>query len=405
MPQSLTAVSLFLASPSDVSVERGIVTEVVGEWNGRHSRHSGVTFQLLKWESSVTAGFGQDGQDVINAQINDDYDVLLALFWTKLGSDTLRAPSGTVEEYRRAWDRFKRGEDVELAFFFKEALIDPREVDLTQLSLLQDFQKEVQGNGALTRAFRDSDGLKLEVSMLLDRLARKYSVSKDTALTPFKADHKDVDIRRKSMDLPDDDDVGLFDIIDRLNTHTTAGGAFLTKLTYNLNEMTAVTNSVTKTFEETKAIRPLEHSELKPGLTRIGDSMDTFSEFAEADLPDYAENLTALTTDVRDMIRVSYDWIDTDENMLASLWPFREMLSGFRNGMSESQRSTSGMASIVNGLPRAMTSFNKSKRRLGHNIDNLIKINENGKLLIEQAINELGMLILAVESKSPQALQ
>lgn len=403
MPQSLTAVSIFLASPSDVSAERVIVTEIVSEWNSRYSRHSGVAFQLLKWETSITAGFGTDGQGVINSQINDEYDVLIALFWTKLGSNTPRAPSGTVEEYRRAWSRFKEGEDVELAFFFKEELIDPRVVDLKQLSLVKDFEKEVQQAGALTRTFREADGLKFEVSTLLDRLARKYGNQKGVIPNqPIITSRANVGVSGGITGDVEDKDIGLFDIIENLNRHAELGGVFLNRLAHSLTDMSSVADEVTQEFEEIKAVRSLEPLEMKPGLMQIADSLDRFSDFAESDLPDYAENLNALATDVRDMIRVSYDWIDTDEDMLSALWPFRDMLSKLRSGMVGSQVGLSGMVATVNGLPRAMTRFNKSKRRLVHNVDSLMKINENGRLLIDQAINELGMLIVAVEGRSSE---
>jgi len=46
-----------------------------------------------------------------------------------------------------------------------------------------------------------------------------------------------------------------------------------------------------------------------------------------------------------------------------------------------------------------MTQFNKSKRRLVQNANLFNDINENGKVLLEKAISELGALILAVETR------
>jgi hypothetical protein len=63
------------------------------------------------------------------------------------------------------------------------------------------------------------------------------------------------------------------------------------------------------------------------------------------------------------------------------------------------QNGLGDMAATITNLPRAMTNFNKAKRRLVQNSQAFNNVNENGKVLIEQAISELGALILAVETR------
>ena len=139
MPRTVTSITVFLASPTDVDHEREFVARTIQEWNDLNGRHRGVQFELLRYESSVSAGFGKDGQDVINTQIGEDYDLLIAIFWKRLGSATPRARSGTVEEYERAFERYKNGENVDISFIFKYVTVDFRKEDISQLNALTTF--------------------------------------------------------------------------------------------------------------------------------------------------------------------------------------------------------------------------------------------------------------------------
>jgi len=340
MPKSITVISLFLASPADVANERLVVSATVDEWNARHGRSLGVSFQLLTWEKSVSAGFSDDGQQVINEQINDDYDALIAIFWTRLGSPTKRDVSGSVEEYHRALLRLEEGEKVEIAFFFKDALVDFRNVDLQQLAAVKHFESEAQAAGALTRNFRDDESLRLEVSMLLDRLSRELALFHSASAT--KPPHP-VQQKRKldvvvSQDVAEED-VGLFDIVENLTRHADNGGRFLAQFTELMKQIKVVTEEVTNDYESIRSVRSLDPVEMKPGLIRIASAMDVFSTFVEQEMPEYSEDLSAVANNIRNMIRVSYDWLDMEEQMLPVLLPFREMVTGLYGGITHTQKN------------------------------------------------------------------
>jgi hypothetical protein len=119
VPRTISVITVFIASPADVLREKDIVSAQIAEWNARHGKDNSINFDVVRWETSVSAGFGSDGQDVINSQVGDQYDVLIGLFWARYGSATPRASSGTVEEYRRAFERYRSGEDVDIAFLLK----------------------------------------------------------------------------------------------------------------------------------------------------------------------------------------------------------------------------------------------------------------------------------------------
>lgn len=118
MPKTEKVLSIFLASPGDVSDERGRVDAFVDEWNNLWSEDLGVHLRLVKWETHAYPAVGADGQDVINAQIGEEYDLFLGIMWKRFGTPTGRAASGTVEEFERALVRYRASGSPQLMFYF-----------------------------------------------------------------------------------------------------------------------------------------------------------------------------------------------------------------------------------------------------------------------------------------------
>ncbi|MER0041103.1 hypothetical protein [Pseudomonas sp. MGal98] len=103
MPRNETILNVFIASPSDVSDERKILDSVINELNKTWSKSLKLRLEPIKWETDAYPNFGPYSQDVINNQIDDDYDIFIAIFWSKIGTKTPAAQSGTIEEFERAY--------------------------------------------------------------------------------------------------------------------------------------------------------------------------------------------------------------------------------------------------------------------------------------------------------------
>ncbi len=57
---------VFLASPSDLDVERNIVEEAVKEINLGSGEAPGLHLELFRWETQSTPGLGSDAQAILN---------------------------------------------------------------------------------------------------------------------------------------------------------------------------------------------------------------------------------------------------------------------------------------------------------------------------------------------------
>src|SRR5580704_6972098 len=89
---------VLIASPSDLSEERETATAVVNEWNAQHTAAEGIVLLPVRWETRATPTTGVRPQAAINKQLVADSDILLGMFWTRLGTSTGVADSGTLEE-------------------------------------------------------------------------------------------------------------------------------------------------------------------------------------------------------------------------------------------------------------------------------------------------------------------
>ncbi len=128
---------ILIASPSDVADERDIAVRTIQEWNDLNSAERQIVLLPLRWETHTAPQYGERPQEVVNRQVVDHCDFLIGIFWTRIGSPTGQADSGTLEEIERV---ASSGRPVML--YFSQAKADPEKLDLEQLKLLRAFKKE-----------------------------------------------------------------------------------------------------------------------------------------------------------------------------------------------------------------------------------------------------------------------
>lgn len=93
---------VFIASPSDLKQERDAAEAAIVDWNAIHAEAKGVVLLPVRWETSVFPVANQRPQTALNQQIVDGADILLGLFWTRLGSNTGVPISGSAVDRRPA---------------------------------------------------------------------------------------------------------------------------------------------------------------------------------------------------------------------------------------------------------------------------------------------------------------
>lgn|GEM_PF-764664 len=135
MTYNATAVKIVIASPSDVPNERRIIRNVLSEWNNINAESSKVVLMPVGWETHSSPLMGSRPQQIINEQVLENSDVLIAVFWTRIGTPTGEAASGTIEEIQRHVDAGKP-----TMIYFSSAPVRPDSVDTEQFQLIKEFK-------------------------------------------------------------------------------------------------------------------------------------------------------------------------------------------------------------------------------------------------------------------------
>lgn len=142
MSYSATVVKIMIASPSDVPAERNIVREVLADWNALNSDQHKVVLLPVSWETHSSPSMGSRPQEIINKQILIGCDILIGVFWTRLGTATGEYASGTVEEIE---EHIKAGGHAML--YFSRAPVDPESVIPDQYRQLKEFRSSCESRG------------------------------------------------------------------------------------------------------------------------------------------------------------------------------------------------------------------------------------------------------------------
>ncbi len=167
---------VLIASPSDLPEERQAATEAINEWNVQHSAAEGIVLLPVKWETHALPTSGIRPQQAINNDLVSSSDILIGLFWAKLGTSTGVAASGTVEEI----DQFVTANKPAMLYFSSRPL-DPNKIDIKQLKKLKDF-KVTTYNTALVGTFASPVELKSTLLNHLTAQVRKLGKSKPDKL-------------------------------------------------------------------------------------------------------------------------------------------------------------------------------------------------------------------------------
>jgi hypothetical protein len=135
-------IKILIASPSDVVNERKAIPEVLHAWNAANAEdRRGVALPVM-WETHAAPMMGDRPQAIINKQFVETCDVLIGAFWTRIGTHTGVAESGTVEEIE---EFIRAGKPVML--YFSTAPVAPDSIDPTQYQQLVEFKRRCMTGG------------------------------------------------------------------------------------------------------------------------------------------------------------------------------------------------------------------------------------------------------------------
>jgi hypothetical protein len=155
MRESCRLLTVFLASPADVEIERNSAEDVVNAINRSIGRKFGWQIDLHRWEDTPP-GFGRP-QSMINPML-DDCALFIGLLWERWGHTTGDFSSGFEEEFERAKSRRNEFGAPDIWLVFKTPNPGKIQDPGIQLASVLEFRKrQIASNEILFKEVSDSN--------------------------------------------------------------------------------------------------------------------------------------------------------------------------------------------------------------------------------------------------------
>jgi hypothetical protein len=153
----------------------------VGEWNSTNGAHANVLLLAVGWETDVAPEMGDAPQKIIDKRILANADLLVGMFWTRLGTPTASYASGAVEEIE---EHLKAGKPAMLYFSSAPAPLDS--VDAGQYQALKTFRDSCKPRG-LFSTYSDVEDFRRKFSRDLQITMNSQAVAPSGAATKSDA--------------------------------------------------------------------------------------------------------------------------------------------------------------------------------------------------------------------------
>jgi hypothetical protein len=139
-----TIIPVMIASPGDVAEERDVIRGVIHDWNDINAEHTNTLLSAVGWDTHSSPELGARAQDLINTRVLKNCDLLIGVFWTRLGTPTGNSPSGTVEEIE---GHIHAGKPAMI--YFSSKPVATESIDSTQYAQVKDFQNQLKDRGII----------------------------------------------------------------------------------------------------------------------------------------------------------------------------------------------------------------------------------------------------------------
>ncbi len=167
MKTGFTHYYFLISCPSDVESDINIIFEVVSDVNQRIGEPNYIHIVPLFWKRDAIPSVGNSAQNIINQQLLEEADGVIALFWTKFGTPTDAYGSGTEGEIIKAIE-----DNKDVVLLCSEKQISPKQIDFEQYRKVEEFKETYHG---LFASYSTEIDLKEQLRRILTSLVFKYS--------------------------------------------------------------------------------------------------------------------------------------------------------------------------------------------------------------------------------------
>lgn len=383
MARTVTKYSIFIGSPSDLQEERIAIEEVIKELNLTYGVKQNIIIELLKWETHSAPGISTNHpQTLITNDIGEDYDIFIGILWTKFGTPTENAGSGTEEEYQNAVNRFEEDNNsLQILFYFKDlAPKSLKDINPTELIKIDEFKKSLPPKKILYWEYDTCENLKNFLRLHIPRRITNL-VESQTGIV-------------KTNQVPNtesDNDFGLLDYSEMFEELINDSTKSLTKIAEDTGwigtEMTKKADEVTRISK----LPNVNNNILKGLFIRTAKLMNDYSKRLEIEIPIYYSSFEKAIKAGINLINLTDDFIN--EETISNLEESKSSMMVLRVAIPPTLESMNSYYESVKALPRIQKDINSAKRILMAQLEDLIEKLEKSLNLAEEFSNEIGSKI------------
>lgn len=384
MPRQENVIVIFVASPSDLESERNCLEEVIKELNQSWSRHVGSRLELVRWETHGYPGVGRDPQDVLNRELPNDYDIFIGLMWSRFGTRTERAGSGTEEEFNLALERHRRDpKSVRIMFYFKDAPLALSDIDLDQLRCVERFREQLGTEGTLYWKFKTLEDFEQQLRIHLSRQLQEFTRSPEPK-RPVDSQPND------RVEETESEELGLLDFLDLVDERFSV----LNEITRRIADQTgSIGEKMKARTEEIEAA--VSHGQASRRVAR-----SLLAKTAE-DMKHYATRMKAEVPLFRDTLKKGADaaagaaliGATLDPNNKGQASGTRETLVEIRDALAGAHSGVASFRDSVQGLPRMTSALNRAKRETAVVLQDQLDSMAEGERIVTETIKALDVIL------------
>jgi methyl-accepting chemotaxis protein len=333
---------------------------MIQSWNQRNGRSRALFFNMITWEDLVAPDIGDSPQDVINQQVGDDYDIFLGVMWSRFGTPTTTADSGTEEEFERAVLRHRAGEEIAVSFLIKTADIPTKSLDGIQFSKVQDFRTKLTQMGCFYREFVDDSSLQHAVNLVLDNYANKMSRPQNGSAPSQKQTgiaQPNVALNVQVSELDDD---GLFEVSDQIEHNGKNFTDAMTEWSQYLASAGEIAENVTEEINTLSRYGKPEQADFRKAVNKVTSKMTEFADWGKDKIEVVEIMMDEMSVNYMKLVEISSSFDESDEDISNSIKAIENLI----DVMISTNVSMDEFIKALENLPKLSKPLNQANRKL-----------------------------------------
>ena len=381
----------------DIGEEREQLGRIITELNRSWTDTLDIEIELVQWETHAYPSFSTDPQAAINEQLGDNYEIFIGLLWSRIGTSTPRARSGTLEEFKRAYSRFKDNQaSIDLLIYFKDQPIPPSEVDAEQIGQIQTFKKSLGALGGLYWTFNTCADFEALVRPHLTKVIQRWKerigrdlqsgLAQEVSNVERSVGVIETTEFTQSSGATDLDELGYLDYMEIGEQANLVMRATLARMTTAMQE---IATKIRERSGETESLAKSKSTDLKAAkviANQTASDLETFAQKTSAEVPTFvdanAEILRAFSGAASINYRDGHGGVETALKEVQLL----------RAALESSQEQLLMFAASLRSMPRMTTHLNRARQKslgaLAAVHDGFAKARSNS-IMVEASIGDL----------------